>query len=1096
MNNSLLFILFGISSYFIMAMGKASETTSEIKSSIATVHPDYNGDNKAELVFRDIDRGLISVIHSSGGTFFNSSYGRLHTDMPVIGDFDGDGITDLAIRSLGSATWKVKNSSGSNFNSTRENGEQLVIFGRQKQDIPAIGDYDGDGISDFAVFRPSTQMWYVRNSSLSNYNSSNEDGIQRVQIGDNAKLIPVPGDYDGDGVSDMALFDAESGNWIFRHSSQPEILLSKTFGIGLEDIPVVADYDGDGITDVAIWNRGSFTWRINESSTGIVNSHQFGFYKSDIPIVADYDGDGLADLALYSRSDSFVNIITSGDNQRRSFKVGGGNYVPVNAPSYLLMRLIEERDILLDTDGDGISDYEEIVVYNTSPILRDTDADGVSDYDEIYVYQTDPTNSDTDGDGLSDLIEVENSLEPGSATILPIDKLLSGYTYLGYGSAVREGFTVARAHLEFAFLADSRFPVYKFNADFSGWVSSPENSFSWSISDDDALVLNRFSGDAHDSFSDSTNPYNFHSVTPLDTIFDLSADDSGLQSFTDILNDIDNDNDFNNATATWYYQKTIKEIRLTPSTQLGDELNVEYTPTIEHRLSIPAEYRHYFAGKSVLVGMEQIHKDHSRSLIFASQNPAIDISRTKMIGDWVLPHIYQASAFELNFVDIVFSDDRHLNKLDRLTFTEQDASGEYSEFQFAWQVSQSKLILERNSERYEFRPFNRIGSRYQVEISHYDNNQLQRVYVGRLINVNDSAADFVNDPFLSLPCVHMEQHWHKDSIDEQGLNSMVSGYRFKENGSVDYKIRENSDVFQSLFNTPFSMDRSDNSVMIVNPEGVDIRWQVLDVDSSGLVTYLDVDRTIRDLNNNGVIDDFELDLTPLLSVKQLAVEDLSRYGAPFENSEFNFAATQTVTMRMNLPANVAGLDVTLFDPDDPNTFHASTSVTIYDSLGGSHIQTFYFIRQLDTSIMPNLTTNYWSVVSAVDGTLVNYTNADGINLTLPATNRVGHQSANNTVNNGGNGIAAGVLKFNANGEFDNMLSPDGIQSVNNATTPPLVNFTTFTTEALGGVFGSGPDATQQISINFNLNIDGKEPTQFASPFEVTSISQDGRAAPN
>lgn len=43
-----------------------------------------------------------------------------------------------------------------------------------------------------------------------------------------------------------------------------------------------------------------------------------------------------------------------------------------------------------DTDGDGISDYDELYIYGTSPYLKDTDSDGISDYDEIFVYGTDP----------------------------------------------------------------------------------------------------------------------------------------------------------------------------------------------------------------------------------------------------------------------------------------------------------------------------------------------------------------------------------------------------------------------------------------------------------------------------------------------------------------------------------------------------------------------------------------------------------------------------------------------------------------------------------------------------------------------------------
>lgn len=71
-----------------------------------------------------------------------------------------------------------------------------------------------------------------------------------------------------------------------------------------------------------------------------------------------------------------------------------------------LMTLSDEELMERDTDGDGLSDYDEIYVHGTDPLDPDTDGDGLSDYDEINVYGTDPLNPDTDGDGLSDGDEV------------------------------------------------------------------------------------------------------------------------------------------------------------------------------------------------------------------------------------------------------------------------------------------------------------------------------------------------------------------------------------------------------------------------------------------------------------------------------------------------------------------------------------------------------------------------------------------------------------------------------------------------------------------------------------------------------------------
>lgn len=60
-----------------------------------------------------------------------------------------------------------------------------------------------------------------------------------------------------------------------------------------------------------------------------------------------------------------------------------------------------------DTDEDGLNDYAEIFEYGTDPLVADSDEDGLSDGDEVHVYNTDPLASDTDGDGLTDSEEVD-----------------------------------------------------------------------------------------------------------------------------------------------------------------------------------------------------------------------------------------------------------------------------------------------------------------------------------------------------------------------------------------------------------------------------------------------------------------------------------------------------------------------------------------------------------------------------------------------------------------------------------------------------------------------------------------------------------------
>ena len=75
-----------------------------------------------------------------------------------------------------------------------------------------------------------------------------------------------------------------------------------------------------------------------------------------------------------------------------------------------LRSLDEETLRSLDTDDDGLSDWDEMNEYDTDPLSADSDGDGLTDGEEVNEYETDPNNEDSDGDGLTDGDEV-NSYE-------------------------------------------------------------------------------------------------------------------------------------------------------------------------------------------------------------------------------------------------------------------------------------------------------------------------------------------------------------------------------------------------------------------------------------------------------------------------------------------------------------------------------------------------------------------------------------------------------------------------------------------------------------------------------------------------------------
>ncbi len=338
----------------------------------------------------------------------------MDSDIPVTADFDGDGIYDFAVRRQSNFTWYVKNSSGENVNSSRNDGIQREVFGSRSEDIPVPADYDGDGKADFAVRRPSTGTWYVKNSSGENFNSDRGDGIQRVVFGSLEADVPVTGDFNGDEVADFAVWRESNGTWYIKNSNGDNYNSDRQDGIqrialggNAGDIPVPADYDGDGITDIAIRRPSTFTWYIRESTSGEVVTTIFGRNEDDIPVPADYDGDNKADLAVRRSSNATWYIKNSSGSNYNSDREDGiqrisfGSYetdIPVNAP---ITEVIAKLNAYLASSQSSnlapvanAGDDQEVAVGATVQLngLQSSDDDGDS-LNYTWEISTKPTGS-------------------------------------------------------------------------------------------------------------------------------------------------------------------------------------------------------------------------------------------------------------------------------------------------------------------------------------------------------------------------------------------------------------------------------------------------------------------------------------------------------------------------------------------------------------------------------------------------------------------------------------------------------------------------------------------------------------------------------
>lgn len=145
--------------------------------------------------------------------------------------------------------------------------------------------------------------------------------------------------------------------------------------------PTEMDSDGDGLTD----------------GMEVANNSNPNDPNDPKNVVPDTDNDGLSDV--------YENILGSSPDKTDSDGDGISDGQEVNT--------YHTNPIKSDSDDDGLDDAYEILIHS-DPNSRDSDSDGVSDGDEVNIYNTDPLKSDSDGDGLNDKYEITNGLDPNN----------------------------------------------------------------------------------------------------------------------------------------------------------------------------------------------------------------------------------------------------------------------------------------------------------------------------------------------------------------------------------------------------------------------------------------------------------------------------------------------------------------------------------------------------------------------------------------------------------------------------------------------------------------------------------------------------------
>jgi len=260
-------------------------------------HPVFSPDG-TKIAFAAEERGetdqSIHIMNADGSSEVQITHNEgIHDNQPSWQRTAPADTTGVYVPSTGK--WLLRNSN------TSGDPDFVVPFGGQPGDLPVAGDWDGDGRTDLAVFRDGV---FVRAllDSLSCIPCQPfvfADAFDEIAFGEPGDL-PVAGDWDGDGRDDVGVFrPGKQGTFLLRvPETIPFCPLCQSRGFttqtvifgGLGTLPVAGDWNGDGKDEIGFYDPEIATFTLTEDFVEPTFVFAFGQPGRDLPLAGDWTG--------------------------------------------------------------------------------------------------------------------------------------------------------------------------------------------------------------------------------------------------------------------------------------------------------------------------------------------------------------------------------------------------------------------------------------------------------------------------------------------------------------------------------------------------------------------------------------------------------------------------------------------------------------------------------------------------------------------------------------------------------------------------------------------------------------------------------------